>query len=87
MRTGQPYKSGIGYTENRNKVAAVVNEKQTEREKFNTIEAAVDNGVLTLEQGEALLLEAGLDPTGKNLKDEALWMNGVSPINRAMRRL
>lgn len=84
VRAGQPFASGIGYTENRNKVARIMNGQETDFERFNTVESAVDSGTITPEQGEELLLAAGIDPL-KGLKEEPKYMNGFSPILRAAR--
>ena len=58
--TGAPYASGIGFNANRNTVARAVNAQKSDSAKYNTIEDAVANGLITPEQGLELIRSAGL---------------------------
>ena len=61
VMTGQPYASGLGYTANRNMVIDAINKQGDNQGKYNVIEDAVADGMITQEQGIELLRDAKVD--------------------------
>jgi len=61
VMTGQPYASGLGYTANRNMVIDAIKKQGDNQGKYNVIEDAVADGMITQEQGLELLRDAKVD--------------------------